>query len=159
MRLHAAQIMKAFRATSHRVTNETANYLMLGRETRLLDQLVCAAPLSTLQSRVQYACELGQRLARVRAILREKQSNIRQQDREEPLLFAPGDMAWQENKRRRKGVNPKLQAKSAGSYKVLQSHNNLTTRIITKGQTSIQSEKCLKNIRSRLILPARRHMR
>ena len=33
------QIMRAFRGTPHTATGETANYMMLGREARLLDQL------------------------------------------------------------------------------------------------------------------------
>ena len=48
---------------------------------------------------------------------------------------------WLENKRRRKGVNPKLQAKFVGLYEVLQAFNNHTYRIGRQGQESVQSEQ------------------
>ena len=38
------QIMRAFRSTPHSVTGETANFMMLGRELRLPDQLQIHLP-------------------------------------------------------------------------------------------------------------------
>ena len=48
------------------------------------------------------------------------------------------------NKRRRKGENPKLQAKFLGCYEVVQAYANHTYLIEKQGQQSVQSESCLK---------------
>ena len=138
------QIMRTFRATPHSGTGETANGLMLGREVRLPDQLMCPTPYEEPAERSQYAIELCEKLRQVHEIQRERQKDIRQMDSEEPLLFKPGDFVWLENRRRRKGVNPKLQAKFIGPYEVLQSFDNHTYRIGRQGQESIQNERRLK---------------
>ena len=54
------QIMRAFRGTPHSATGETANFIMLGREARLPDQLV--QPLPPTETLVQYAVNLDKRL-------------------------------------------------------------------------------------------------
>ena len=138
------QIMRAFRATPHSSTGETANGLMLGREVRLPDQLMCPAPLDEPVDRSQYVTDLAERLEQTHEMIREKQKEIRQQDSEEPLLFKPGDFVWLENRRRRKGVNPKLQPKFVGPYEVLQAFDNHTYKIGRQGQESVQSEMRLK---------------
>ena len=81
------------------------------------------------------------------AALREQQRAVRQEDQEEPLLFSPGNMVWLKNRRRRKGENPKLQAKFQGPYTVLKSWPNHTYQIERYGQTSIQNECRLKAYR------------
>ena len=85
----------------------------------------------------EYCQELLDRLEVAHAALREQQRVIRQEDQEEPLLFSPGDMVWLENRRRRKGENPKLQAKFQGPYTVIRSWSNHTYQIERSGQTSI----------------------
>ena len=137
------QIMRAFRATPHSTLGETANRLMLRREVRLPDQLMCPTPSEEAMERSEHAGELVERLKEAHEFIRSKQKEMRQQDSEEPLLFASGDKVWLENKRR-KGVNPKLQAKFVGPYEVLQAFQNHTYRIARQGQESIQSEQRLK---------------
>ena len=117
---------------------------MLGREVRLPDQMMCPTPSEEAMGRSEHAGELVERLKEAHEFVRNKQKEMRQQDSEEPLLFAPGDKVWLENKRRRKGVNPKLQAKFVGPYEVLQAFPNHTYRIARQGQESVQSEQRLK---------------
>ena len=138
------QVMRAFRATPHSTSGETANSMMLGREVRLPDQLMCPTPLEEPAGRSQYVTELAGRLKDTHEMMREKQKTMRQQDSEEPLLFKPGDQVWLENKRRRKGTNPKLQPRFVGPYEVLQAMENHTYRISRQGQESVQSEQRLK---------------
>ena len=138
------QVMRAFRATPHSVTGETANSLLLGREVRLPYQLVCPTPLPEAVGRSQYVSELTERLEHTHELVRNQQRELRQQDGEEPLLFRAGDYVWLENRRRRKGVNQKLQAKFVGPYEVLKAFPNHTYEICRQGQKSVQSEQRLK---------------
>ena len=141
------QIMRAFRGTPHSVTGETANFMMLGRELRLPDQLQLHPPPADWTPQSDYCRELVKRLEMAHAALREQQRVVRHEDHEEPLLFSPGDMVWLENRRRRKGENPKLQAKFQGPYTVVKSWNNHTYQLERQGQTSIQNECRLKAFR------------
>ena len=52
------EIMRAFRATPHSTLGETANQLMLGREVRLPDQLMCPTPGEEAMERSEHAGEL-----------------------------------------------------------------------------------------------------
>ena len=141
------QIMRAFRGTPHSVTGETANLMMLGRELRLPDQLQLQPPPAEITPQHEYCKELVERLGVAHEVLREQQRAVRQEDQEEPLLFSPGDMVWLENKRRRRGENPKLQAKFQGPYTVVRSWANHTYEIERQGQVSIQNECRLKAYR------------
>ena len=81
------QIMRAFRGTPHTTTGETPNMMMLGREVRLPDQLLYAAPPTELTTRHQYVLEMKARLQSVHSELQEKQIKVRQEDGEEPLCL------------------------------------------------------------------------
>ena len=70
--------------------------------------------------------------------------DIRQEDQEEPPLFIQGDLVWLENKRRKKGDNPKLQPKFVGPYEVIEAYSNHTYGIERSGQVSLQNECRLK---------------
>ena len=94
--------------------------MMLGRELRLPDQLLYTSPPAEMSTRHQYVLDTKERLESVHSTLQGKQVLVRQEDSDEPPLFAPGDMVWMENKRRRKGENPKLQPKFVGPYHVLE---------------------------------------
>ena len=89
--------------------------MMLGWELRLPDQLQLHPPPLKVTPQNEYCQELLDRLEMAHAAFREQQTVIRQEDQEEPLFFSPGDMVWLENRHRRKGENPKLQAKFQGS--------------------------------------------
>ena len=140
-------IMRAFRGTPHSTTRETPKMLMFGRELRLPDQLQVQPPPVDLQQQHPYLIKLQERLEEAHQILRERQFAIRQGDSEEPLLFAPQDLVLLENKRRRKGDNPKLQSKFVGPYLVIRAFPNHTYKIRRQGQDSVQSEGRLKRYR------------
>ena len=141
------QIMRAFQGTPHSVTGETANLMMLGWELRLPDQLQLHPPPLKVTPQNEYCQELLDRLEMAHAAFREQQIVIRQEDQEEPLFFSPGDMVWLENRHRRKGENPKLQAKFQGPYTVVRSWANHPYQIERSGQTSVQNECRLKAYR------------
>ena len=141
------QIMRAFRGTPHSATGETANMMMLGRELRLPDQLQFHPPPAEVEPQQEYSLRMAERLSAVHEMLREQQKEIRQEDQEEPLLFSPGDMVWLENRRRKRGENPKLQAKFLGPYVVIEAWANHTYEIERHGQSSIQNECRLKAYR------------
>ena len=142
-----AQVMRAFRGTPHSATGETANFMMLGRELRLPDQLQIHPPPVEIEPQHLYVQQMVERLQTVHDMLREQQREVRQEDQEEPPLFSPGDMVWLENRRRKKGENPKLQAKFLGPYTVTRAWPNHTYEVKCRGQVSIQNECRLKAYR------------
>lgn len=136
--------MRAFRATPHTVTGETANFLMMGRELRLPDQITCHPPLPDQLPVHAYAQALKERLEEVHHTLREEQTQIRTDEGEEPTTFAPGDQVWLLNRRRRKGENPKLQPKFVGPFEIEEAYHNHTYLIMRHGQRSVQNGCNLK---------------
>ena len=141
------QIMKTLRASPHASTGETANMMMFGRELRLPDQILCPTTMDEAQERATYVEELQKRLEVTHEIIRQQQVTTRQQNTDESLLFLPGDQVLLENRRRRKGENPKLQSKFVGPYQVIEAFPNHTYAITSKGQHSIQNESRLKLFR------------
>jgi hypothetical protein len=137
-------IMRALRGTPHSVTGETPNLMMLGRELRLPDQLLSHPPLEDNVPQAKYVQNMLRRLQEVHEALSEQQIQLRQEGQEEPLLFAEGDLVWLENRRRRKGENPKLQQKFVGPYYVVEAWPNHTYTIERQGQRSTQNECRLK---------------
>ena len=96
--------MRAFRGTPHSTTGECANFLKLGRELRLPDQLLHGVPDLYEALTQQHAKDTQALLTAAHELLRAQQRNIRTEDSEAPLLFKPGDRVWMQNKRRKKGV-------------------------------------------------------
>ncbi|XP_067947288.1 uncharacterized protein [Watersipora subatra] len=79
------QIMRTFRGTPHSATGETANYMMMGRELRLPDQL--SEPVAVASQAVQpYVLGLTSRLKETYEIPRERQMKVRVEDEEEPPI-------------------------------------------------------------------------
>ena len=87
---------------------------------------------------------MKERLEQAHEALRQQQLEIRQEDQDEPLLFAVGDMVWLQNRRRRRGDSNKLQPKFVGPYQVLEAYENHTYLIDRQGQDSVQNEVRLK---------------
>ena len=128
------QVMRAFRATPQTSTEETANFMMLGRECRLPDQLLYGTHSQQLSTRTEYALELKTRLESVHSLLRQHQQlPIRSADRQEESRFKPGDLVLIQSKRRRKGLNPKLQPKFEGPFSVQEVFGNGTCRVNRRG--------------------------
>ena len=138
------QLLRAYRGTPHTTTGETANMMMLGRELRLPDQLQQQPPPEEASPRHEFVIEMKDRLEQAHEALRQLQIKTRQDDQEEPLLFAPGDMVWLHNRRRKKGDSHKLQPKFVGPYHVLEAYDNHTYKIERQGQSSVQNEVRLK---------------
>ncbi|XP_067939868.1 uncharacterized protein [Watersipora subatra] len=105
------QLMRAYRGNPPSATGETANMLMLRREQRLLDQLESHPPPTAFFPAHEHALKVQRRLQMVHEDLRQSQIEVRQEDREEPPLYAQGNWVWLTNKRQRQGENLKLQAK------------------------------------------------
>ena len=117
---------------------------MLGRELRLPDQLQYQPPPEENRPRHDFVVEIKDKLEQAYETLRQHQLRVRQDDQEEPLLFAASDLVWLQNRRRRKGENPKLQQKFIGPYQVVEAYDNHTYKIDRQGQSSVQSETRLK---------------
>ena len=84
------------------------------------------------------------RLLEIHQLLRDQQLHLRSEDSEEPLLFAAGDRVWMDNKRRRPGVNPKLQARFMGPYEVMAAYDNHTYLLGYGDQQLVVNERRLK---------------
>ena len=122
--------------------------MMLGRELRLPHQLQCRPPPAEASTRHQFVQDVKERLEEAHELLQDQQVKVRQEDDEEPPLFAVGDLVWMENKRRRKGENPKLQPKFVGPYEVLEVLSGHTYRVKRQHQQSVQHESHLKPYRA-----------
>ena len=85
------QLMRAYQSTLHSATEETANMLMLGCELRLPDQLESHPPPTEFFPTPKHALGVQRRLQTMHKTLWQNQIEIRQKDREEPKLYAPGD--------------------------------------------------------------------
>ena len=86
------QLMRAFRGTPHTSTGETPNLMMLGRELRLPDQLQYLPPPVEASTRNQFVQDVRERLEEAHSLLQDQEVKIRQEDDEEPPLFAVGDL-------------------------------------------------------------------
>jgi len=66
------QIMQAYRSTAHSSTQKTPNLLMLGRETRVLENLTYHVPAPESPVR-EYVGKLIETMEKAHDALREKQ--------------------------------------------------------------------------------------
>jgi len=83
------QIMRAYRSTPHSTTQETPNFLMLGRETRVPQHLTYHVP--ALESPVhEYVESLIEVMGKAHDALRAQQWQTRTEDSEEPLVVPGG---------------------------------------------------------------------
>jgi transposase InsO family protein len=140
-------IMRTFRATPHRSTGETPNFMMLGRELRLPDILVHEVVPAISKPVTEYVLDLERNLSSAHDLLRDQQLKVRVQDTEEPPLYSVGDTVWLLSKRRRKGTCHKLLTKFLGPYRILEVYENHTYKIECRGQISVEHEFRLKPYR------------
>lgn len=68
-------------------TGETPNYMMLARELRVPDQLVCGRLEPEHQCREECVLQLSQAMQKAHKKLRDRQEKLRTDDSQEPLLF------------------------------------------------------------------------
>jgi len=78
--------MRAYRSTPHSSTLETPNFLMLGRETRVLKHVNYHVPAP--ESNVhEYVDELVKRMRTAHEVLREQQWQVKSSDSDDPPLY------------------------------------------------------------------------
>jgi hypothetical protein len=131
------QLMRSFRAIPHSKTDETANFLMLGRECRLPDQLVHGTHSYQLSTRAGYAQDLAERLQTAYDLLRSQQMlPSRSADCDDGLMFQVGDLVLVGRKRKKKGVNPKLQPKFEGPFLIKRAFENGTYKVEGRGMVN-----------------------
>ena len=130
------QIMCTIRASPHKQMGETANFVMLGRETRLPEHLMYGPAASGNSSRESYAAELANRMEAAHDKLRAQQLQLRTGDRQEEPSFKAGQLVWLRTKRFSKGQTHKLQPKYTGPYEVKEAARNHTNAIEQNGRRS-----------------------
>ena len=147
------QLLRAYQGTPHTATGETVTMLMLGKKLRLPDQLQHHPHLNESSPQHEFVIKMKERLKQAHEALRQEQLKVRQDEQEEPLLFAPGDMVWLQNRRRRKGENSKLQQKFIGPCQVMEAYSNHTYLIERQGRTRYKTR-----FGSSYTIPVRRNL-
>lgn len=138
------QIMRTLRATPHRSTQETPNYLMLGREVRLPPDALAPAE-SEAMTVESYALQLQQRIQEAGQILRQLQkTTARTPDGEEVSKFQPGEQVWLRSFFQGQGRGAKLRPKYVGPYTVKRSLQHQTYEVERLGRSTIQHEGRIK---------------
>ena len=138
------QIMRTIRASPHKQTGETANFMMLGREVRLPEHLMYGPAASDTTSREKYAAELADRMEEAHDKLRGQQLQLRTGDRQEEPSFKAGQLVWLKTKRFSRGQSHKLQPKFTGPYVIKEAARNHTYIIEQNGRQSREAESRLK---------------
>ena len=134
-------IMRSIRSTPHTLTGETANYMMMGRQTRLPSSLTCPELLRDELSPAEYVIDLQQRLHDVGCHLRQQQDQqIVKEASEEPPLYVPGDRVWLKSFYKKKGLSAKLLPRYVGPYVIKESLAHHVYRMERDGKLSVQHE-------------------
>ena len=107
------QIMRSIRAPPYKQTGETANFMMLGRETRLPEHLMYGPAASGTTSRDSYAAELSRCMKIAHDKLRSQQLQLRTGDKQPS--FKAGQLVWLKTKRFSKGQSRKVQPRYTGT--------------------------------------------
>ena len=97
------QIMRAFRATSHAATEKTANYLMLGRECRLPDQLTGGTHDVDENTRSEYASHMQHQLDTAYRLIRTRQMHPPRLPDQVDAIFKEGDLVLVQTNGDKKG--------------------------------------------------------
>ena len=137
-------IMSVIRASPHRVTGETANFLMLGREVRLPSTVTHDITEDGIEFTSEFAQALQGRMKQAHILLRKQQLEARVDDSEEPSLFKAGDSVWLKSYKVPRGKSAKLQAKFVGPYLIVEALPYHTYRLRRNGKDTIQHEGRIK---------------
>ena len=106
---------------------------MFGRECRLPDQLMPGTHATRRITRTGFALDLKERLDSAYDLIRSQQRlPCRSTDEQEPL-FRVGELVLIERKRKKKGVNPKLQTKFEGPFEIKKVFSNGTYKVSSRG--------------------------
>ena len=137
------QIMRSIRAMPHSFTDESANFMMFGRELNLPDTLI-AGPSGDLEDKSQYVQNLVKRLSEAYEFVRSKQENIIKTDDQFEPKFKTGDRVWMKADRFRKHTSVKLQPKYYGPYNIVEVFKNRTYKLEQEGKLTLVNEDKLK---------------
>ena len=118
--------MRIIRASLHKQTGETANFMMLGQEARLLEHLIYGPAAGETTYRESDAAELACCMETAHDKLRVQQLQLRTEDRQEKPSFKAGQLVWLRMKRFSNGQSHKLQLKYTGPYLVKEASRNHT---------------------------------
>ena len=140
-------VMRAIRASPHRITQETPNFMMFGRELRLPDSLL-TGHTSLEQTDQEFVDQLQKNLAEVGRRLREQQWTLRTDMSEEPPLFKAGDKVWLKSFYKPKGRGAKLRPKYVGPYNITAALPYQTYEMERNGETSVQHQGRIKRYES-----------
>ena len=135
------QIVRTLRATPHRVTGETANMLLMGREARLPPNIHHPVELPEYTTD-EYIAQLKERLDTVRERLRRTQGPREMADIEP--IYRPGDQVWLKSYFKGKGKGAKLQPKFIGPYRVLRALPYQVYEVERGGRKTLQHEGRIK---------------
>ena len=93
------QIKNTIRASPHKQTEETANFMMLGREVRLPEHFMYKPAANDTTSRERHAAELADSMAEAHDKLRTQQLQLKTGDRQEEPSSQPEQLVWLRAKR------------------------------------------------------------
>lgn len=125
-----------------------ANFMMFGREARLLDALRYDPQLPDNKPVNRYQDQHLREIRRAHENVNQWQDQVQEGEEEEPLQFGVGDLVLMENRRRRKEENSKLQLPFCGPYTITTAYKNHTYKVVNPRQTtSVQNEERLKEYR------------
>ena len=114
------QMMRSFRSTPHQMRGETANFLMMGREVRLPEELTMEEKMPRETTVADYVDDLRELMNEAGCRMRSHQYEIRTEEMEEPSLYLVGDRVWLRSMMKCKGESPKLAVKYVGPYEVVE---------------------------------------
>ena len=137
-------VMQVMRSTPHKITGESANFLMLGREIRLPSLITHEVTNDEPNFTSTYAQELTYRLKKAHELLRSQQGQARLQDSKEPGLFKNGDYVWLRSYQNLRAKAKKLNQKFVGPYLVVEALPYHTYRLSRNGKETIHHEGRIK---------------
>ena len=135
------QIVRTLRATPHRVTGETANMLLMGREARLPPNIHHPVEMPEFTTD-EYIVQLKERLDAVRGKLRQMQGPREMPDVDP--IYKPGDQVWLKSYFKGRGKGAKLQPKFIGPYRVLRALPYQVYEVERGGRKTLQHEGRIK---------------
>ena len=132
--------MRTIRASPHRITGESPNYLMLGRETRLPPDLIHPTPPAEMVAEEDYVIQLQERMKVVGEKLRQQQKLEPRSEEDDEPLFMVGDRVWLKSFYKPGGRGTKLRPKYIGPYTITAVLPHQTYAMERHGKTSVQHE-------------------
>ena len=125
-------------------TGETANFMMLERETRLPEHLMYGPAAGKTTFRDSYAVELACRMETAHDKLRAQQLQLRTGDRQEEPSFKTGQLVWLRTKWFSKGRSHEIQPKYTGPYLINEAARNHNYVIEQNGRQSREQTQSLQ---------------